>query len=87
MPTGLRVAIMEIAMVLGCFVALFTVPRATPLRTFVIICIGCVVCCNVWLWFALRKRAVNAERKANPTRLFTGLGLVVIYWILHFAWK
>jgi hypothetical protein len=81
-----KAVLIEIGMLIGCFVAAFTVPRSTPIRTFVIICVSALVVGNAMLLSAFRKHAGPA-RKANYTRLYFGVGLCFLYWILSFVWK
>lgn len=84
MPRWLLITIVEIAMVLGCVLALFLVPANTPLKTFLIIC-GCAfVLGNAMLFLQLRK-PVDPNRKVDSSRLWLAgvFGLLAIIWQLY----
>jgi hypothetical protein len=80
------IVIFETAMIGGCAIAIFTVPRSTPLSTFLIICAGALILGNVLLFRGLNK-ASDSSRKTNYTRLYVGLGLMLFYWVLTLSWK
>jgi hypothetical protein len=86
LPRAALIIIFEAAMIGGCVVAMFTVPRSTPLRTFLIICAGALVLGNLLLFKSLNK-PVDPNRKVNYTRLYVGLGIILIYWVLTLFWK
>jgi hypothetical protein len=86
MPRAVFIIIFETAMICGCFVAMFVVPRSTPLRTFLIICAGALVLGNVLLFKSLNKPA-HPNRKVNYTTLYVGLGIMLVYWALTLFWK
>jgi hypothetical protein len=86
MSRATLIAIFEIAMVGGCFVAMFAVPRSTSLRTFLIICAGALILGNALLFRGLNK-PVDPNHKVNYTRLYVGLGLMLLYWALTLFWK
>ncbi|WP_188758610.1 hypothetical protein [Edaphobacter acidisoli] len=79
-----KIIIMEIAMVLGCFVAMFTVSPATPLRTFLIICVAVFIAFNLFLFIQLRKPA-NPARKINTKKIYilTGLSFLILAWEIY----
>ncbi|HEV2709842.1 MAG TPA: hypothetical protein VGU67_06510 [Edaphobacter sp.] len=81
-----KVVIFETAMVLGCFVAMFTLPRSTPFRIFLTICGGILILGNFLLFNALRK-PVNPARKINKTRMYFAGAILLIYWILVLVLK
>jgi hypothetical protein len=85
LPRAALIAIVEIGMVGGCFIAMFTVPRSTPLRNFLIICASALILGNVLLFKSLNK-TVDPKRKINYTRLYLGMGLVLLYWVWT-LWK
>ena len=86
MPRAIFIIIFETAMICGCFVAMFVVPRSTPLRTFLIICAGALILGNLLLFKSLNK-PVDPARKVNDTRLYVGLGLMLLYWGITLFWK
>jgi hypothetical protein len=94
MPRWLLVTIIEIAMVLGCFTAMFVVPPTTPLKTFLWICVSIVVVFNIMLFAKLRK-ASSSERTIAPTTtldrvrpwILTGLMLLYLLWQVLKRWK
>jgi hypothetical protein len=80
------IVLFETAMIGGCFIAMYIMPRSTPLRAFLVICAGALVLGNVLLFKGLNK-PVDPNRKVNYTRLYVGLGLMLLYWALTFFWK
>ena len=73
-------------MIGGCIVAMFTLPRSTPLRTFLVICAGALILGNILLFRGLNK-PVDSNRKVSYTRLYVGLGIMLVYWALTLYWK
>ena len=86
MSTVAKTVLFEVSMVLGCCVAAFTVPRSTPIRTFVIICVAALIFGNIMLFAALRKPR-DPARKVNYTRLYIAASVSLLYLILSFVWK
>lgn len=89
------VTIIEVAMLLGIIVAVFTLPRSTPLSTFSIISSAVFLTGNVLLFRRLKpkapigdtsdareKDAREKKREQQKWRFFWVFVLLAIYWFL-----
>jgi hypothetical protein len=95
MSRALFISIFEIAVILGCIIAAFTVPPSTPLKTFLWICAGAFIVANVLLFMALpgksshqgleQRREQQMDRKPNYFRMyFAGIiGVLLLLWQLY----
>jgi hypothetical protein len=86
---AVRIVIFEAGMLAGILVALFIVPRDTPLRTFLIVSIAIFALGNVLLVRRLRRtesREVdNAKSKQRMLGLWVLSGLMLLYIICEYV--
>jgi hypothetical protein len=68
MPRWFLITIIEVAMILGCVIAAFTVPPSAPLRTFLLICVGTIVVCNILLFINLIEESSHVRVAIPKTR-------------------
>jgi predicted membrane channel-forming protein YqfA (hemolysin III family) len=80
LPRAVLVAIIETGMVLGCIVALFTVPDTTRLSTFLFICCGTLILGNILLFRALKK-PIDLNRKVEKTDTATQICLFALIFL------
>jgi hypothetical protein len=81
-----NIAFFETGMLLGIFFSIFLVPRETSIRMFVLISVSIFVAGNILL-FRNAKRAKQSGRYRMTGRAYLGLGLMVLFWALHFLWR
>jgi hypothetical protein len=85
MKKSMVVAI-EIGMLLGIIVAALTVPRRTPLVTFLVISGGVFVLGNVFLFKRARQASSeeNSPNNESESRLYGVVILFALYWLWWF---
>jgi accessory gene regulator protein AgrB len=82
-----NIIIIEVAILLGLFVSIFVVPRNLPISTFALIAASILVGANVFL-FGKKRRSQPSEGGYKMTgRAYLALGLLIVFWILHFVWR
>ena len=81
-----NIAFIEAGMLLGIFLSIFLVPRNLPILTFVLISASIFVAANILL-FSRTKRVAQSGQYRMSGRAYLGLGLMVLYWVLHFLWR
>jgi predicted membrane channel-forming protein YqfA (hemolysin III family) len=84
------IAILEIAMLAGIVVALFTVPRDTPLRTFIVISVALFLLANILLFKKLRRSDLpkatssSSENRQRSLRVYVLTGLMVLFMLCEY---
>jgi hypothetical protein len=88
MPRAVFIVIFEVAAVLGCVMAMFLVPPSTPLKTFLWICVGALICANVLLVFGMRAQSRRRSNDQPAARRNSWMlwPLTIFFWIWIF-WK
>jgi ABC-type Fe3+-siderophore transport system permease subunit len=81
-----NVVLIELGMILGIFLSIFLVPRNLSIHTFVLIAGSIFVAANILL-LGSRKQATPSGRYRMTGRAYLALGLMVLYWVLHFLWR
>jgi hypothetical protein len=81
-----NIAFIEIGMLLGIFCSIFLLPRNLPISTFVLISASIFVAGNVYL-FSRKKQATQSGQYRMSGRAYLGLGLMLLFWVLHFLWR
>jgi hypothetical protein len=82
-----NIIIIEVSILLGLFVSIFLVPRNLPIWTFVLIATSILVGANVFL-FGRKRRSQASEGGYKMTgRAYFAIGLLIVFWILHFLWR
>jgi len=81
----LKIAILEIAMLIGICVSATLLPRSFPFSWFIAISLGVLVLANVILFRALKGTRVNGGTvyRIGP-KAYVGLGIIILYWLLIF---
>ena len=80
------VVLVEVALIFGIVFSVFLVPRNLPIRTFLLIAVSIVVAANILL-FSRSKETVPVGQYRMGARGYFALGLLVLYWVLHFLWR
>jgi hypothetical protein len=78
----LKIAILEIAIILGICGSALVLPRSFPLSWFLEISFGIFLLANLVLYNALSKRRTNGAGYKLGPRAYLGLALIVIYWMV-----
>jgi hypothetical protein len=74
-----RLLIVNVGVLAGCFAALYLVPPETPLRMFVLTCVGLIVLLNLAMFLDLRiRKAAKTPRTPTPASSFRSAAL----WIM-----
>lgn len=82
-----KIAILEIAILLGILISAFLLPGSFPLSWFIAISLGVLVAANAVLFNALNRTRVNVKTGYRMgARAYLGLALIVAYWILTFLY-
>jgi len=80
-----NIVIIEVAILLGLFFSIFLVPRNLPILTFALIAASIFVAANLFLFG--RKRQASEGGYKMTGRAYLALGLLILFWILHFVWR
>jgi hypothetical protein len=81
-----NIALIEVGMLLGIFCSIFLLPRNLPISTFMLISASIFVAGNLYL-FSRTKRSTQSGQYRMSGRAYFGLGLMVLFWVLHFLWR
>jgi hypothetical protein len=81
------IVIVEVGILLGLFVSIFLLPRNLPISTFVLIAISIEIGANVYLFGKKRQPLTDKRGYRMTPRAYLGLGLLVLFWVLHFLWR
>jgi len=73
----------EAALILGIVLSIFLVPRSFSVRTFMLIAASIIVVTNILL-FSSATQATPPGRHRMSARSYLALGLVILFWVLHF---
>jgi len=80
------VVLVEVALIFGIVFSVFLVPRNLPIRTFLLVAVSIVVAANILL-FSRSKETAKVGQYRMGARGYFALGLLVLYWVLHFLWR
>ena len=74
-----KLLIINVGALAGCFAAVYLVPRQTPLRMFVLTCVGFIVVLNLAIFLNLRiRKGARTPRTPTPESSFRS----AVLWIM-----